>query len=316
MAGHSHDVFHHVRDELYIEVPQFMGSKIPIEQVFGDSFSLTKLMVMEVIVAVALVFVLTTYARRVRDGVPPRGRLWNFIEAIIFFLRDQVIRPTIGTGHHHGDEHHDDAHHGDTHHGEAHAVGHAPASGHGHAVALTTVAAHPADKYLPFVATIFFFVLFSNLIGAIPFVGSPTQSIWATIGLAVWTCLGVVFYGSKELGFVGFVKGLCPTLDVPPVLKVLLVPMMYAIEAIGFVIKHGVLAVRLFANIAAGHTVIALILGFIEMANGSPWLYLIAPASTLGQVGISLMELFVAFLQAYIFAFLTTLFIATAVHPH
>jgi F-type H+-transporting ATPase subunit a len=92
---------------------------------------------------------------------------------------------------------------------------------------------------------------------------------------------------------------------------------------VGLIIKHGVLAVRLFANIMAGHTVIAVILGFIaqaaapDVAAAYPWLFwVVTPASILGQIGVGLLELFVAFLQAYIFAFLSALFIGAAVHPH
>ena len=81
------------------------------------------------------------------------------------------------------------------------------------------------------------------------------------------------------------------------------------------------LAVRLFANIMAGHTVIAVILGYIAVSGSPdfpyPALYwLITPASVFGQIGIGMLELFVAFLQAYVFAFLAALFIGTAVHPH
>ena len=98
-------------------------------------------------------------------------------------------------------------------------------------------------------------------------------------------------------------------------MKYFLVPMIWVIELVGLLIRHSVLAVRLFANMMAGHTVIAVILGFIAAADG--WLfYVVTPASILGQVAIGMLELFVAFLQAYIFAFLATLFIGMAVHQH
>jgi F-type H+-transporting ATPase subunit a len=90
---------------------------------------------------------------------------------------------------------------------------------------------------------------------------------------------------------------------------------MFVIEVAGLLIRHGVLAVRLFANMLAGHLVIAVILGFITMAAGGISL-LVTPASIVGAVAISILELFVAFLQAYIFTFLAALFIGTAVHPH
>jgi F-type H+-transporting ATPase subunit a len=93
--------------------------------------------------------------------------------------------------------------------------------------------------------------------------------------------------------------------------------MIFLIEVGGTVIKSGVLAVRLFANMFAGHTVLAMILSFIILAaNAIPLLWgSITLASVLGVVALSLLELFVAFLQAYIFVFLTALFMGMALNP-
>ena len=91
--------------------------------------------------------------------------------------------------------------------------------------------------------------------------------------------------------------------------------MMFVIELLGLFIKHFVLAVRLFANMLAGHIVLTVILGFATTAVGAIS-YLVIPASVLGAVAISLLELFVAFLQAYVFTFLASLFIGSASHPH
>jgi F-type H+-transporting ATPase subunit a len=106
-----------------------------------------------------------------------------------------------------------------------------------------------------------------------------------------------------------------PHLDVHPALKVVLWPLMFVIELVGLLIKHIVLAVRLFANMFAGHVVLAVILGFILVAKGALF-YLVTPASIMGVILLSLLELLVAFLQAYIFTFLSALFIGMAVHPH
>jgi F-type H+-transporting ATPase subunit a len=119
----------------------------------------------------------------------------------------------------------------------------------------------------------------------------------------------------SEVGAVGFWK-MVPKMDLPFALAIFLVPLMWVIEFIGLIIKHGVLAVRLFANIMAGHTVIAVILGFIAAVGSGPLYYVVAPASVFGQVGIGLLELFVAFLQAYVFVYLATVFISMATHPH
>jgi len=92
---------------------------------------------------------------------------------------------------------------------------------------------------------------------------------------------------------------------------------MFIIEVAGLFIRHIVLAVRLFANMFAGHVVLAVILSFILMTKLFSWqFYLVAPFSVLGVALLSLLELFVAFLQAYIFTFLSALFIGSAVHPH
>ena len=293
MAGHS-DVFHHVRDFPYFELP--MGIKVPLPA-FGD-LQLTKFMVLQVVAFVGAFVIFRGLARRVEGGTPVSGRWWNFWETLALFIRDEVVRPTIGDGHHdhdHGDEHHDD--------------------GHGHAEPVAT-GAHPADRYLPFVWSCFFYVLFCNLLGAVPWMGSATGEINVTAALAVAAFGATLFYGTREMGVIGFWTNQVPRLDLPTALKVVLVPMIWVIEVIGLFIKHGVLCVRLFANIMAGHTVIAVILGFIAAAAHSWLWYMVAPASILGQVGIGLLELFVAFLQAYVFSFLAILFIGAAIHEH
>lgn len=174
---------------------------------------------------------------------------------------------------------------------------------------------HPADKYLPYVWSVFFYILFCNLLGAIPLLGSPTADINVTGVLAFVTFLHVAYFGSQKSGFAGFLKSLVPHMDLPGPIAVILLPLIWLIEAGGLLIKHGVLAVRLFANIMAGHTVLGVFLGFIAVVDGFLW-GLVTPASILAQVGVGLLELFVAFLQAYVFALLTSLFISAAVNPH
>jgi F-type H+-transporting ATPase subunit a len=105
-------------------------------------------------------------------------------------------------------------------------------------------------------------------------------------------------------------------MDVPAWLKPVLWCLMFVIEVAGLLIRHVVLAVRLFANMFAGHVVLAVILGFILMASSWGAFAVVMPASVAGVVMLSLLELFVALLQAYIFTFLSALFIGAAVHPH
>ncbi len=182
-------------------------------------------------------------------------------------------------------------------------------------VARPAIGGHGADKFLPFLWTLFFFILFCNLLGMIPGGASPTGNINVTGVLALMTLGAVVLAGTREMGAVGFWLGIVPHLDVPWWLKPPLWGLMFVIEVAGLLIRHVVLAVRLFANMMAGHIVLAVILGFILVAHG-PIAYLVTPASLLGVVTLSLLELFVAFLQAYIFTFLSALFIGSAVHPH
>jgi F-type H+-transporting ATPase subunit a len=92
--------------------------------------------------------------------------------------------------------------------------------------------------------------------------------------------------------------------------------MILFIEIFGLLIKHTILAVRLLANMFAGHLVLAVLMGFILLFVGKIAWYGVVPAAVVGATALSLLELFVAFLQAYIFAFLTALFIGMAVHQH
>jgi F-type H+-transporting ATPase subunit a len=182
-------------------------------------------------------------------------------------------------------------------------------------VARPAIGGHGADHFLPYLWTAFFFVLFNNLLGMIPGLASPTGNINVTAVLAVMTFGTVILAGVREAGVAGYFTGLVPHIDVPPALKLFLWPLMFVIELVGLLIKHIVLSVRLFANMFAGHVVLAVILGFILLAKGTLF-YLVMPASIMGVILLSLLELLVAFLQAYIFTFLSALFIGSAVHPH
>jgi F-type H+-transporting ATPase subunit a len=182
-------------------------------------------------------------------------------------------------------------------------------------VARPTIGGHEADKFLPYLLTVFFFVLFNNLIGMFPGGASATGNVNVTAVLAVMTFLVVLIAGIKASGPIGFWIDLVPALDVPKLMKPPMWLLMFFIEVAGLFIRHIVLCVRLFANMLAGHIVLAVILGFIIAVSGSAW-YVVAPASVAGVIALSLLELLVAFLQAYIFVFLSSLFIGSAAHPH
>ncbi|MCA9148096.1 MAG: F0F1 ATP synthase subunit A [Planctomycetales bacterium] len=284
----------HVQDSTYFEVPRSLGGKIEIPQFYHgqalvtpktsmiEPFDLkvTKFMVIEAVAALLVLMIAIPLANKVAGGRVPRGRLWNALESILLFLRDEVARPAIG--------HHD------------------------------------ADKFLPFLWTIFFFVLACNLLGMVPWLGSPTGAIGATGALAFMTFAVVVGAGSKKMGPVGFWKAQVPHMDVPFVLGIFLKPMVFAIEVVGLLIKHFVLAVRLLANMFAGHLVLGVLVAFVAAVAGHaavqsyfhPLFMGVTAASVFGAAALSLLELFVAFLQAYIFTFLSALFIGMAVHPH
>ena len=185
-------------------------------------------------------------------------------------------------------------------------------------VARPCIGKHDADRFMPFLWTLFLFVLGCNLIGMVPWMGSPTGALAVTGALAFITFAVVVGSGMAKLGVVGFWKAQVPHMDLPGPVAVLLIPMIFVIEILGLFIKHGVLAVRLLANMMAGHVVLAVIVGFIgaSAAAGAGIWGSVALASVLGATALSLLELFVAFLQAYIFTFLSALFIGAAVHPH
>ena len=185
-------------------------------------------------------------------------------------------------------------------------------------VARPAIGRHDADRFLPFLWSAFFFILFCNLVGLVPWTGSPTGSLAVTGALAL-IALGVVLVaGMTKYGPVKFWLGMVPQMEVPGVMAVFLVPMLLGIEVAGLLIRHMVLAVRLLANMFAGHLVIAVIVSFIAAA--APTYFILWAGVTVGSVcaaaALSLLELLVAFLQAYVFAFLSAMFIGMAVHQH
>jgi F-type H+-transporting ATPase subunit a len=183
-------------------------------------------------------------------------------------------------------------------------------------IARPAIGHHDADRFVPLLWTIFMFVLFCNLLGMIPWVGAPTSSLSVTWGLALVTFATVIVAGSIRFGVLGFWKNQVPHMGLPLVLAIPIVPMLFAIEVLGLFIKHAVLGVRLLANMVAGHLVLLAIMGLAVAAAASPMWGLTATISVVGSALFSLLELFVAFLQAYVFTFLSALFIGAAVHHH
>jgi F-type H+-transporting ATPase subunit a len=266
---------------------------------------ITKFMVLELIAAGLILLVYIPLARRIRNGDLPRGRTWNFFEFLLTFIRDDVARPNLdGHGTHHDAHAGGHAEHAVSHGHEHHHNEHAPAGPQ-----------HDGDRFLPFLWTLFLFVLVCNLLGMIPMMGSPTASIWVTGGLALISFVVMHGVAIAKYGPVKYMVNLWPKMG--PAL-VPISAMIFVIELFGTVIKSFVLAVRLFANMFAGHLVLATILSFImvvgnAMGTGMLWGG-VTVASVAGVVALSLLELFVGFLQAYIFTFLTALFMGMSLH--
>jgi F-type H+-transporting ATPase subunit a len=294
-----------------------MDGKILIPQPFAtldslyavkSGFGISKYMILEVVLAGILLAVFTKLARTLQSGAPPRGWFANLFEAMILFVRDQIARPAIDS-HDHGHDAHDSHSHESADHHDARVV---PAA----AAAIHEV--HDGDRFVPLLLTLFFFVLGCNLLGMVPWAGSPTASFSVTLALAGVTMLTVVLAGMKKFGFFGFFKNQVPSMDLPLPLAILLKPMIFAIEMLGLCIKHLILAVRLLANMVAGHLVLLGIMGLITAAasySTGMWAT-VTGISVVSCTLFSMLELFVAFLQAYIFTFLSALFIGASVHQH
>ena len=184
-------------------------------------------------------------------------------------------------------------------------------------VARPAIGHHDADRFVPLLWTMFFFVLGLNLLGMVPWAGSPTGSFGVTFALACVTLTTVLGAGMAKFGPLGFWVGQVPHMELPVLLRPIKL-VIFVIEVAGIMIKHGVLSVRLLANMVAGHLVLLGIMGLIIVnaeASAGTW-SLVTLISVLSSTLFSLLELFVAFLQAYIFTFLSALFIGAAVHQH
>ncbi|MCH7890082.1 MAG: F0F1 ATP synthase subunit A [Gemmatimonadetes bacterium] len=172
---------------------------------------------------------------------------------------------------------------------------------------------HGADAFTPFILTLFFFILGMNLIGLTPLGITPTANISVTAALAVITLVVVEVSGFRALGPAGYARTIfflpsgLPGFMKPPMLVILTV-----VEAIGKLAKPVALTIRLMANMTAGHTLLLLLLGMIFVLQS----YLMGIAAVAMGSVLMILELFVACLQAYIFAMLTSVFIGLIRHAH
>jgi F-type H+-transporting ATPase subunit a len=164
---------------------------------------------------------------------------------------------------------------------------------------------HHSHQYAPYLLTAFFFVLLCNLFGLVPLAATATGNISVTAALALLTFCMVQIAGIKNHGLVGYFKGL-----IPPGLPIFILPIMVPVEIISLLTKHFALAIRLFANMVAGHVVIFALLLIIFTFK-----YWAVGVVTLGGIlFVGLLEVLIALIQAYIFTILSAVFIGLAVH--
>jgi len=166
---------------------------------------------------------------------------------------------------------------------------------------------HYVKKAMPYFCTLFFFILFCNLLGLVPGMSTATGNLGVTAGLASLTLLGMVGVGIVKQGLLKYWIGLVPT-GVP----IYLYPLMLPIEIIGLVIKPFALTIRLFANMTAGHVVVIIFLYLVIMFQS----YAVGAGSVVGALMIDFLELLVSFIQAYIFTVLSAMFIGSSIHSH
>lgn len=167
---------------------------------------------------------------------------------------------------------------------------------------------------LNYFLTVFFFILFGNLAGLIPGSKSPTMNIATTMGCALMTFVLMIYSGIRAHGLWGFLKHFAPP-GIPWPVYIILTP----IEVVGIFIKPFALTIRLFANMVAGKALVLSFLGLIFMLGSSMGVaaaFGIGVLPFAGGIGIMILELFVAFLQAFIFTMLSSIFIGQLSQHH
>jgi F-type H+-transporting ATPase subunit a len=258
-----------------------LGAINPLEEVVAHELFRFELWGMEIVVSnhmlmmgLAGLILIIFLPLAVRDDRLVRRGFGNFIETICVFLREEVARPFLGDS---------------------------------------------TDKHIGFIWTIFFFILTMNLLGLVPIgkaitlmtgkvnhlEGAATANIWIVGALAMVAFLAIHVSGMREQGMWNYFKNFAPKVPKP------MIPFIYFMEIIGAIVKPFSLAIRLFANMFAGHMLIATLFVFIWIFKN----YLAAVGSVLVAIPASLLEILVAVLQAYIFTFLTTVFMGFAVRP-
>lgn len=175
---------------------------------------------------------------------------------------------------------------------------------------LKSSAGNEGMKFFPLVFSLFMFILIANLIGLIPYTFTVTSHIIITVALALTVFVTVIVHGFWKNGF-GFLR-----LFVPSGVPIYILPLIVMIEVMSFLSRPISHSVRLFANMLAGHITLKVFAGFVTMLGGfgiAGWLGAALPLAL--TVALTALELLVAFLQAYVFAILTCIYLNDAIHP-
>lgn len=245
-------------------VVEYNGYKLEHNTIYLEGkpvrdFSITKNVAMLFLNAALILWVMLAVSRayRANPGKAPSG-LQSFIEPVILFVKDEVVKPNIGPRY---------------------------------------------ERYLPYLLTLFFFILFGNLLGLLPGAANLTGNIAVTVTLAVFTFLITNFSGNSY-----YWKHIFWTPGVPLPLRVIILP----VEIIGVFTKPFSLMIRLFAAITAGHIVMLSLISLTFIFQS----YMVGIGSSIFVLFISLIELLVAGIQAYVFTLFTSLYIGLAVEEH
>ncbi len=228
-------ILHHVMDANEIDFEPFGILHLPHLELFGIDISITKHVFFMWLVAAIVIISLIVVSKKYKKSLIPSG-FANFIEVIVVFVRDEIVKPSIGKGY---------------------------------------------ETFLPYLLTLFFFILTSNFLGLIPYTATVTSNIAVTAGLAAITFVVTQFGGMKNHGVGGYFKGL-----IPPGMPTWLLPLIALVEFLGLFTKPFALCIRLFANMIAGHVVILSLIGLIFILQS----IFVAPVSVAFAIFIYLLS--------------------------
>ena len=165
-------------------------------------------------------------------------------------------------------------------------------------------------KFFPLVFSLFMFICVSNLVGIIPYTFTVSSHLIVTVALALLVFFIVLFYGLYKSGLKFF------NLFVPAGVPIYILPLVVVIEVISFFLKPVSHSVRLFANMLAGHIALKVFASFVTMLGALGIVGWVGAVLPLGlTIALTALELLVAFLQAYVFAILTCIYLNDALHP-